>query len=109
MDLNALVGKQVHIVGVIKDDMDLPRPNESRDRVKITGGDLTRIGATSVSTVAENRGTNGAGVRAAAESDAGATLGNLAPERTGIGTRRTCVQAARRRAEWPGLMPRKQQ
>ena len=72
MNLTALVGKRVHIVGVIKENMDLPRPNESTDRVTITEGDLTRIGATSVSTVAENCGVSDSSAGPAKASPAAA-------------------------------------
>jgi hypothetical protein len=53
MDLKKLVGKEVQIVGIIEDNSDLPRANENHHRVSITEDELTRVGATAVSTVAQ--------------------------------------------------------
>lgn len=67
--LEGLVGKEVRVVGTIRDDMDLPRANASQDRVDIKEGDLTRITAESVSTLAEvcQGAESPAGTRPAAE------------------------------------------
>jgi hypothetical protein len=52
--LDDLVGKEVQVVGTVTENMDLPRANAGgNDRPNISQGDLTRIDATSVSTVAE--------------------------------------------------------
>jgi hypothetical protein len=57
VNLGNLVGKQVRVVGTIKENMDLPRANVDRDRVQVKQDDLARIEATSVSeTAAECHG-----------------------------------------------------
>jgi len=57
VNLANLVGKEVQVVGTIKENMDLPRANTDRDPVQVKQGDLARIEATSVSqTAAECRG-----------------------------------------------------
>jgi hypothetical protein len=50
--LGDLVGRQVRVVGTIKENMDLPRANADRDPVQLKQGDLARIEATSVSQIA---------------------------------------------------------
>jgi hypothetical protein len=57
VNLTELVGKEVRVVGTIRENMDLPRANADRDPVQIKEGDLARIEAASVSqTAAECRG-----------------------------------------------------
>jgi hypothetical protein len=54
MKLDDLVGKQVQVVGTVAQDMDLPRANAGgNERPEIREGDLTRIDATSVTTLAD--------------------------------------------------------
>lgn len=57
VNLADLVGREVQVVGTIKENMDLPRANADRDPVQVKEGDLARIEATTVSqTAAECRG-----------------------------------------------------
>jgi hypothetical protein len=66
VNLADLVGREVRVVGTVKENMDLPRANADRDPVQVKEGDLTRIAAASVSqTAAACRGaeTPAAGTR----------------------------------------------
>jgi hypothetical protein len=72
VNLNDLVGKEVRVVGTIKENMDLPRANADSKPAEIKDGDLTRIAATSVSQTAA--------VCSGAESPAAGTTGS-APRR----------------------------
>jgi len=57
VNLADLVGREVRVVGTIKENMDLPRASADRDPVQVKEGDLARIQAASVSqTAAECRG-----------------------------------------------------
>jgi hypothetical protein len=61
VELDRLVGREVRVVGTLKESMDLPRANADRDPVQVKQGDLARIEATSVSqTAAECRGAEAA-------------------------------------------------
>jgi hypothetical protein len=53
VELDELVGKEVRVVGTVRENMDLPRANADRDRVEVKEGDLARIEASSVSSVAD--------------------------------------------------------
>jgi hypothetical protein len=58
VNLADLVGREVRVVGTIRENMDLPRANADRDPVQIKEGDLARIEAASVSqTAAQCRGS----------------------------------------------------
>lgn len=71
VNLADLVGREVRVVGTIKENMDLPRANADRDPVQIKEGDLARIEAASVSqTAAECRGAE----TPAARTHSGPTL-----------------------------------
>jgi len=73
LNLATLVGKEVQVVGTIKENMDLPRANADRDPVQVKQRDLARIEATSVSqTAAECRG---------AEAPTGVTSTDRTPHR----------------------------
>jgi hypothetical protein len=66
VNLADLVGREVQVVGTIKENMDLPRANADRDPVQIKEGDLARIQAASVSQTAAECGgaeTPAAGTR----------------------------------------------
>jgi hypothetical protein len=57
VNLADLVGREVRVVGTIKQNMDLPRANAQRDPVQVKEGDLARIEPASVSqTAAQCRG-----------------------------------------------------
>jgi len=57
VNLSDLVGKEVQVIGTLKENMDLPRANANGDPVQVKQDDLARIEVTSVSqTAAECRG-----------------------------------------------------
>jgi hypothetical protein len=68
VDMDAMVGKQVRVMGNVEEHADLPPANTSSssndrgtsNREEIGRGDLAKISAASVSTVAENCGSGAA-------------------------------------------------